>query len=85
MSRYTSTLDLHGVQLGSAKRMFIKYMSDAIDAQKEQVDIITGRGNHINKSGSRGVMLNFCSNGMIDYIQELSVQQYMAMVDTESD
>jgi hypothetical protein len=49
-------IDLHGKSLTEAKHYVTATIQDAIKQRISFLRIITGKGNHINKSGNRGVL-----------------------------
>jgi TPR repeat protein len=51
-----ASIDLHGVKCKSAKELIIKKLKRLSELNVVEVTVITGRGNHINANGSRGVL-----------------------------
>jgi DNA-nicking Smr family endonuclease len=69
MSYYTLKeveVDLHYLTRETAKRRVIETIKDCHSRKIPYVKFITGRGNHINANGERGVLYETFPSWMVD-------------------
>lgn len=57
LKRYMST-DLHGLSAKEAKLSIERTLRESENKRVDELTVITGRGNHVNKNGTRAVLFN---------------------------
>ena len=66
-----SMLDLHGYSVKEVRKLLEDYFSKLEETNVTEFYIITGRGNHINSDGSRGVLKNALPRLLKPYCQNI--------------